>query len=68
MRDEDHQLVEKRMKFILPCRAVAKSVFRTIAEDQVFFFQETVSEKVRNHADNSFKKWKKFCHKVYVTD
>ena len=59
-------MVEKRLKFILPSRTVAKSLFRTIAEDQIFFYQETVTEKVRNHADNSFKKWKKFCRKVSV--
>ena len=64
MRDEDNQLIEKRLKCILPCRTVAKSIFRTIAEEQVFFFQETVTEKIRNHADNSFRRWKKFYRKV----
>lgn len=63
-RDEDNQLIEKRLKCILPCRTVAKSIFRTIAEEQVFFYQETVTEKIRNHADNSFRRWKKFYHKV----
>ena len=64
VRDEEYQLVEKKLKFVLPCRTIAKALFRSIAEEQVFFFQDTVSEKIINHADNSFKKWKKFCHKV----
>ena len=65
-RDEDHQPIEKKLRFILPCRTVAVSLFRTIAEEQVFFYQETVSERIRNHTENSANnKWKKFCHKVY---
>ena len=66
-RDEENQLIEKRLKCILPCRTVAKSIFRMIAEEQVFFYQETVTEKIRNHADNSFRRWKRLYHKVSAT-
>ena len=62
------QAVVKRLEWELPCRVVAKSLFCKVAEEQVFFFHDTVTDSVRNQADleRSSSGWKKFYHKVQI--
>lgn len=44
---------------------LAKSLFRSVTEDQVFHYQNTVTPMVMNHADNRETIWRAFCRKVY---
>ena len=60
------QTVMKRLKWVLPCRAVAKSLFCKVAEEQVFFFHDTVTDTVRNQAAQTSNGWKKLYHKVHT--
>ena len=63
-RDEERNPVERKLKIVVQNHLVAKSIFRTVTEEQVFFYQNTVSNMVLNHADDRHKKWKSFRQKV----
>ncbi|KAL5475733.1 hypothetical protein EMCRGX_G025583 [Ephydatia muelleri] len=49
-RNQQQEIVEQRMKFIVPTTAIAKSLFRATTENQTFFLHPTVNDDVRNHA------------------
>ena len=49
-RNQQQEVVEQRMKFIVPTTSIAKSLFRSTTESQTFFLHSTVNDDVRNHA------------------
>lgn len=63
-RDEERNPVEKKLRLNVQNHLVARSIFRTVTEEQVFFYQSTVSDLVLNHADDRHGAWKNFCRKV----
>ena len=64
MRDNERNIVEKKMTCYVYNHTLARSLFRTVTEDQVFHYQPTVSSVVINHADNRETAWRFFCRKV----
>lgn len=63
-RDEERNIVEKKITAYVYNHTLAKSLFRLVTEDQVFHYQNTVTPMVLNHADNRETVWKAFCRKV----
>lgn len=64
-RDDERNLQEKKVTAYVYNHTLAKSLFRSVTEDQVFHYQNTVTPMVMNHADNRETIWRAFCRKVY---
>ncbi len=65
-RDEERNLQEKKVTAYVFNHTLAKSLFRSVTEDQVFHYQNTVTPLVLNHADNRETIWRVFCRKVIL--
>ena len=49
-RNQQQEVVNQRMKLIVPTTAIAKSLFRFTIENLTFFLHPTVDDYIRNHA------------------
>ena len=65
-RDEERAIVDKKTTAYVFNHTLAKSLFRTVTEDQVFHYQNTVTPMVMNHADTRETIWQLFSRKVYI--
>ena len=64
-RDEDNNFVEKKMRVYVRNHTVARSIFRDVTEEQVFFYQNSVQPHVLDHADTRYRRVKRICEKVF---
>lgn len=62
-RDEDNNPFVKSLRLQLNSHTLAMNLFRSVTEEQVFFFQSTVLPLVAEHAERRHMKWKAFCKK-----
>ena len=56
------------MRVFCKNRRLARHQFRTVTEQQVFFYQSTVPPYVQEHVETKHKKLRKFCKKVLRMD
>ena len=53
------------MRVCIRNHRVARSIFRSVTEEQVFFYQNSVQRHVLEHSDRRHKRVKQFCEKVF---